>query len=281
MKVYIADLFHVRQAGRNPDTNPYTIPLGIGYLASTIKRYLPGCEVKLFRDPDLLLAALRTESPEILGFSFCSWNSDLSHRISEVARGLHPNVIIVAGGPSVDDADEQIVEFLNTFSAIDYVVPNEGESGFVALIRAVQSGEHRTGLIAGAAYLDETESLVRGPYRRPAVSQGTPGVERLSPKQVRRVDVGYVEIPSPYLDGTLDVFLDQGLVPIVQTMRGCPYQCHFCVSGATEWNRMRAFELSRVKAEIDYALSRSGAKDLILTDENWGILGERDVEIAR
>src|SRR5262249_36016209 len=41
------------------------------------------------------------------------------------------------------------------------------------------------------------------------------------------------------------------------------------------------FDVERVKAEIDYALSRSRTKDLILTDENWGILGERDVELAR
>lgn len=62
---------------------------------------------------------------------------------------------------------------------------------------------------------------------------------------------------------------------------GCPYQCHFCVSGTTEWNELRGFDLDRVKAEIDYALSRSGSKDLILTDENWGVLGDRDVELAR
>ena len=44
---------------------------------------------------------------------------------------------------------------------------------------------------------------------------------------------------------------------------------------------MRGFDPERVKAEVDYALSRSRSKDLILTDENWGILGDRDIEIAR
>ena len=122
--------------------------------------------------------------------------------------------------------------------------------------------------------------MIRGKYQRPVVPSETPGLERLSPKQVRPIDPDEIEIPSPYLDGTLDSFLDEGLVPIVQTMRGCPYQCHFCVSGATEWNRMRGFDPQRVKAEIDYAMSRSGSKDLILTDENWGILGDRDIEIA-
>jgi hypothetical protein len=64
-------------------------------------------------------------------------------------------------------------------------------------------------------------------------------------------------------------------------MRGCPYGCEFCVSGTSLWSKTRAFALERVKAEIDYALDRSGHDLLILTDENWGILGQRDVELAR
>ena len=59
---------------------------------------------------------------------------------------------------------------------------------------------------------------------------------------MRAIEPDNIEIPSPYLDGILDEFLDDGLVPIVQTMRGCPYHCHFCVSGATEWNAMRGFD---------------------------------------
>ena len=280
VKVYLADLFHVFQAGKNPDTNPYTVPLGIGFLASTVKRYLPHCEVRLFRDPDRLLNAIRSEPPRIVGLSFCSWNSDLSRRVSEIVKTEGADIILVRGGPSVDDADDQILDFFETFPQLDYLVPNEGETGFLALLQAIERNEHRNAAIPGVAYLDEAGHLVRGRYQRPIVPGSIAGSERISPKQVRYLQPGDIEIPSPYLDGTLDEFLDEGLVPIVQTMRGCPYQCHFCVSGATEWNRMRDYDLERVESEIDYALSRSRAKDLILTDENWGILGERDVELA-
>lgn len=281
MKIYLADLFHVYTAGRNSHISPYTVPLGIGFLASTLKARVPHCPVTLFRDPDRLLQAVRTDPPNVMGFSFCSWNSDLSRRVSKIVKATCPGVITVGGGPSVDDADDQLVEFFEMFPMVDYLVPNEGESGFVALIEAIGRGRARSGPIPGVAYLDESNRLIRGQYERPIVPSETPGFERLSPKQVRPVDPEEIEIPSPYLDGTLNSFLDEGLVPIVQTMRGCPYQCHFCVSGATEWNRMRGFDPERVKAEIDYALSRSGSKDLILTDENWGILGDRDIEIAR
>lgn len=281
MRIYLADLFHVYQAGRNPDTNPYTVPLGIAFLAATLKRCVPGCEVRLFRDPDHLLKAIRAEPPHVMGFSFCSWNSDLSRRVSEIVKAGCPGVVTVGGGPSVDDADDQLIEFFEMFPAIDYLVPNEGESGILALVRAIAQQQARHGPIPGVAYLDESGHLVRGGYDRPIVPGVAAGLKRVSLKQERPISDWEVEIPSPYLDGTLDPFLDQGLVPIIQTMRGCPYQCHFCVSGATEWNKPRGFNLDRVKAEIDYALSRSGSRDLILTDENWGLLGDRDTEIAR
>ena len=281
MRIYLADLFHVYHRSRNPDTNPYTVPLGIGFLASTLKSRMSGCDVSLFRDPDKLLKALRAASPDVMGFSICSWNSDLTRRMSDIVKTVCPGVLIAGGGPSVDDSNEEIVALFEMFPAIDYFVPNEGETGFLSLIQSIERSQHRNGAIPGVAYLDETGNLIRGTYKRPVVPGVTPGSERISPKQVRLVSSDDIEIPSPYLDGTLDEFLDAGLVPIIQTMRGCPYQCHFCVSGATEWNRMRGYDLNRVKAEIDYALARSSSKDLILTDENWGILGERDIEIAR
>lgn len=236
MKLYLADLFHVYTAGRNSHLCPYTVPLGIGFLASTVKQRMPHCRVTLFRDPNRLLQAVRAEPPDVMGFSFCSWNSDLSRRVSQIVKAASPGVITVGGGPSVDDADDQLIEFFEMFPTVDYLVPNEGESGFVALLEAIGRGQARSGPIPGVAYLDKSKRLVRGKYARPIVPSETPGFERVSPKQVRPIGPEEIEIPSPYLDGTLDSFLDEGLVPIVQTMRGCPYQCHFCVSGAAEWN---------------------------------------------
>ncbi|HXX92183.1 MAG TPA: B12-binding domain-containing radical SAM protein [Planctomycetota bacterium] len=281
MRIYLADLYHVYQAGRNPDTNPYTVPLGVAFLSSTLKIHEPGFEVRLFRDPNRLLAAVRSSPPDVMGFTFSSWNSDLTDRISRAIKAEAPRVVTVGGGPSVDDTDDQLTEFFSLHPTIDFLVPGEGESGFLALARFIACGERRQGPIPGVAYLETGGRLVRGGYDRPIVP-GAPQDQKPASEKGGRPSTGLdVQVPSPYLDGTLDPFLKEGLVPIIQTMRGCPYQCHFCVSGATEWNRLRGFDLDRVRAEIDRALSLSGSKDLILTDENWGLLGERDIEIAR
>jgi radical SAM superfamily enzyme YgiQ (UPF0313 family) len=289
MRIYLADLFHVKAAQHNPDTSPYTIPLGVAYLAATVNRRIPDLDVRLFRDPDRLLASACEEPPDLLGLSFTSWNMDVSRRVARWVKRSWPATVLVGGGPCVDEQDEQLLAFFAHLPEIDYLVPNEGEVGFVALVTHLLGGGRRgEGNIPGVAYLNPEGGLVRGQYRLPEVVPPE-ALARPNARQVFRLQMvpdpetlsQTGEVPSPYLDGTLDSFLEEGLIPIIQTMRGCPYRCEFCVSGTTLWNKPRGFSLERVEAEIEHALAKSRSKDLILTDENWGILGERDVELAR
>ncbi len=283
MRVVLADLFHLGGA-QNPDTAPYTVPLGIGYVAATAKRQVQGITVELFRNPDRLVEAIKAGPPDVLGFCISNWNLDLTRRIARLVRAWSPATVMVAGGPSIDDTDPAIADFLRATPELDYLVPSEGEIGFAALLEHLKAGPPKRGVVAGAAYLDESGALVRGKYVMPQVApEGRlvrPNISAAALASLSEPEIDS-EIPSPYLDGTLDSFLEEGLVPIIQTMRGCPYRCEFCVSGSTLWNKPRGFPLGRVRAEIEYALERSSSKDLVLTDENWGILGERDVEVAR
>lgn len=80
----------------------------------------------------------------------------------------------------------------------------------------------------------------------------------------------FIDPPSPYLDGTLDEFMD--LLPIVETVRGCPHKCGYC-SGGTPKINIRDEEI--VKREIDYLAERHKAIDL--SDTNFGMCGERDL----
>ena len=97
---------------------------------------------------------------------------------------------------------------------------------------------------------------------------------------IDRFDGDIEEISSPYLTGLMDRFLaDPDYLPIIQTSRGCPYQCTFCVSGKKSWSKVKGFSLDRIKAEVDYVAEHAAARYLRFADENFGIL-HRDVEIA-
>ena len=89
------------------------------------------------------------------------------------------------------------------------------------------------------------------------------------------------EVPSPYLTGLMDKFFDDTLIPMIQTTRGCPYTCTFCVSGKLR-GKLRAFPEEQVFEEITF-LSKIYADrpnyTLHIADENFGIF-ERDHKFA-
>ncbi len=87
------------------------------------------------------------------------------------------------------------------------------------------------------------------------------------------------DVPSPYLTGLMDPFLEKSFIPLLETNRSCPYQCTFCSLAVSTGSKLKTFDLDRVLAEIDYIAAKTSADYLITTDANFGIL-ERDAVIA-
>ena len=98
---------------------------------------------------------------------------------------------------------------------------------------------------------------------------------------VPRLDLSTV--PSPYLNGMLDRFLDDPrLAPIIETNRGCPYSCTYCCWGQATQSKVNLFPLDTVIAEIRHAanVTKNPTGFFYIADGNFGIL-ERDQDIAR
>ena len=90
-------------------------------------------------------------------------------------------------------------------------------------------------------------------------------------------------IPSPYLSGLLDKFLDGIFTPAFETARGCPFMCTFCDQGLDE-TKITAFSTQRCADEIMYvgkkvAKIKDGIHTIGIFDSNWGIY-QKDVELA-
>ncbi len=249
MRLVLADLSH-------PNQTPAAVPLAAGYLAAYVKARYPDVEIAIYTDPHCLLLELEAQPPDILGFSIKMWNERLSAYCAREARRLCPDVLVVAGGPSVPYHSPDWDVFTEANPWYDHALAGEGEARLCRIIGTAlafdwkESPDGSLRLQCGQCY----------PIYSPA-------------------DLS--DIPSPYLTGWLDPWLAEGASPIVASMRGCPMSCTFCVSGAAEWNHLRPFPLDRVFAEIDYIRQRTTSDTLMLADENLGILKYRDVDLAR
>ena len=93
-----------------------------------------------------------------------------------------------------------------------------------------------------------------------------------------------LSIPSPFLTGVFDKIINNNPEIVwamaLETNRGCPYACTFCDWGGTTYSKVKKFKIEKIAAELDWAKTHRIAY-IFLADANFGILKERDLEIAR
>lgn len=88
-----------------------------------------------------------------------------------------------------------------------------------------------------------------------------------------------VKVSSPYLNGFLDEFLEEGLLPTFDTVRGCPYNCAYC--GGSLSKHLIVKDEQEVYDELDYLQKKAKVRQIDLVDTNFGIMGKRDLRIAQ
>ena len=241
-----------------------TVPLGMTYVYAYLHARF-GDEIRLrrFATPEQVDAAPPDEVPDIFAFGNYSWNTGLTRAVIRRVRQRYPNVLIVVAGPNIPTEKSIAEEGLRRDHHVDFYISREGEQPMANLVEAclghVDPAAVRGSVVPGCYSLTPDGML-----------QGDPA------ERVGALD----EIPSPYLTGLCDEYLaDPEYIPLIQTSRGCPYRCTFCVAGHDWWSKLRAFDVARVKEELDYIQARTSNPMLRIADENFGIL-PRDVEIA-
>lgn len=242
-----------------------SVPIGMGYVAAYLRKLFDGdLDLYQFRKFEELHETLKDKTPHLVALGSYSWNTQLTLKATRLLRARFPDTVIAVGGPDVSEVVELTTRELEAHPEVDFYMPNEGEGPMRHLVEAMLGGpvsEVRRRAVHGCLSRDRETGEVRGSV-------------------ISRFEGDINEIPSPYLGGLMDRFLaEPDYLPIVQTARGCPYQCTFCVSGKESWNKVKTFAMDRIKAEVDYIERRAVNRYLRLADENFGIL-HRDVEIA-
>lgn len=260
VKVYLADPVHTYIG--SGDTHRF-IPLNVLYIAAYAKAALgPSADIHVFKYPEKLIEAIVAEAPDIIGVSNYIWNYQLAKGLLKLARQHNPSVLTVMGGPNVD-IDQECVTRVMLDAGADFYVPKHGEVSFKGILEAVIEGVsplHQHPAVHGVWYWDK------------AVGRA---IEKPSIPTLTSLD----DIPSPFLNGSADPFLKDGLAATLDTNRGCPFRCTFCVWGIGE--KPTHFSLERVLAELDYIAEFGAPELLMLNDANFGLFKEKDLQIAK
>ena len=132
-KIFLADLNYINSE------KLWTIipfPLSIAYIGSFAKQMLgDAIEVRLFKAPHKLLAALDAEQPDMVAFSNYIWNKNLQLGFARLVKERHPRCITVMGGPNYNFTELEWVErFAKDNPQIDFHVEGEGEAKFCNIL---------------------------------------------------------------------------------------------------------------------------------------------------
>jgi radical SAM superfamily enzyme YgiQ (UPF0313 family) len=242
----------------------YYSPIGIGMLHSLVREHgLRSRIVDFQRDvmagsmpwPEGFFEAaehtLLNTRAHIYGFTIMNVGLPWAVRLARRVRSMNPDATIVFGGPHATLLGEQLI---STFSEIDIVVQNEGETVIVPLVQALLSGDSvRLAKVANLIFRD-----------------GTKIIKTMTQPLIDDLDT------LPYLDVDAELL---GKVEIlsIEAGRGCPYHCSFCSSHAI-WSRRPRFKSATrlVNEAIEYLRIAPPRKEkLIVSFEHDDFLSNR------
>jgi len=170
----------------------------------TLRANLPGAlqrqtaQIELTIQDDVTESAWRLLSaqPRLIGLSVYLWNVDRVRQMVEIVKSVSPGIFVVLGGPEVQAIESRQADAL--FRLADACIVGEGEIAFGDFCQAALSGQ-----------------------MAPRMVPDTPKIIHAPPVDLNAVALPYDE----YTDDDL-----RHRVLYVESSRGCPYACAFCLS---------------------------------------------------
>ena len=240
---------------------PYSVGVVWSY-ASTFKSIEENYDLKeiIFLKESLEDIIARLDNPSVFAVSAYIWNENYNIHLAKAVKDKWPDCKIIVGGPSVPNNNP---DFFTKNPWIDYLIHHEGEISFSGLLRS---------------FVNDLDIMTV-----PGISINVGGKMHTTGPSKRIDDLS--GIPSPYTSGLFDDVLqkatEQGikLNGIIETNRGCPFQCTFCDWGGTTFSKIKKFNLQRITDEIEW-FGRNEVELITNADANFGIFKDRDTDIT-
>jgi|GEM_PF-1925477 len=218
-----------------PDQN-IMVPLGLGYVAESVRRALPDVEVVMRENISELIA----DRPDVVGISSVSEHYHIAVKWArEVKRSL--NVPVIIGGVHISLLPTSLED------CFDVGVVGEGERTIVELMQSIISNN---GINYGE--LKSIKGLFFYHDGEPCATQPREFIDDLD------------SLPS-LLRETLPFFKASSLAHVF-TARGCPYRCSFCASTRL-FRTYRSHSVRRIVDELENLISTGNVKTILFFDD--------------
>ncbi|QED47313.1 B12-binding domain-containing radical SAM protein [Cytobacillus dafuensis] len=217
--------------------------IAIRYLKAYAK---PDFDIELteytIKDPVMnIVTDLIQKKPDVIGFSCYIWNMEETIKVINMIKKINPAIQIIVGGPEVS---YDVLEWMEKVKDFDFIVIGEGEETFKQLLTEL-SGELKLENVHGIAFREDSQIKIN--------------------PQRNKLDLR--ELPSPFRFEE-DIPHLSKRVTYIETSRGCPFSCQFCLSSIEVG--VRYFDREKIKEDIRY-LMQNGAKTIKFVDRTFNI----------
>lgn len=217
--------------------------LAVRYLrAAAQPEFDPTIVEYTIKDPAFnIVTDLYQQQPDVVGFSCYIWNIEETIGVIRMLKTVSPGTKIVLGGPEVS---YDVHDWLRRIPEVDFIIMGEGEHSFKELLKHL-NGEIPLDDVPGVCYLQEDKMKIHA--------------------QPKKVDLR--ELPSPYRFEEDRPTLGKR-IQYIETSRGCPFSCQFCLSSIEVG--VRYFNRDKIKDDIRYLMT-NGARTIKFVDRTFNI----------
>lgn len=195
----------------------------------------------------VLMETLRKERPDVVGFSGMAFQYDSNVQLAYLTKKFDPRIKTVLGGYFATLSYDHI-DGSPEADYWDFLVRGEGDFSFGELLDSLDAMGRGLDKVLGVSYKTENRQFQHNPSR---------------PLE----DVSRIKLPArdKRLLGGHHMYFRK--TDVIETSRGCLFQCNFCSIHEMYGTSIRQFPLARVLADIEDAYSR-GVRHLFCTDDN-------------
>lgn len=227
------------------------MPLAPYCLRKAVEEQLPDvavtiADLNINETPEELLSRLMQTQPDVIAISVYIWNRQMAARLIRSVKALDPSILVIIGGPEVThDPQGAMAEM-----PCDYLLRGAGENSLPALLRCLMHGGDPT------------------------------AVESVCCRTPEGLHIGGIAAsPAPRADLYDERWHTElaGRMAYVETSRGCPFSCAFCLSGQRENVQFMPKEQA---LQLLIRLGGSGADTVKLIDRTFNCKKDRTMYLV-